>query len=70
MRSTIRYRDLEEDIFNLLDNSISTSQIQRKLLKIHEGIHLQTILSRLDELYKNEKVDRGNFGNIIIWKKK
>lgn len=70
MRPIKRYIELEEEILEILLRPMSTSQIQRQILKKHEGIHLQTILSRLNELYKNEKVDRGNFGNIIIWNKK
>ena len=72
MRTTRRYENLENNILNILNEEMTTTQIHKILLKItdYNQIHLRTILNRMRILEKQNKVVSKKIGPSILWKKK
>ena len=72
MRTTRRYENLENNILNILNEEMTTTQLHKILLKItdYNQIHLRTILNRMRILEKQNKVVSKKIGPSILWKKK
>lgn len=60
-----RYKNLKEDILNKLNEPMSTTQIKNKF----KLINWRTIYIRLHELHDEGKINKIDYGNVIIWKK-